>query len=516
MKINKSSAFFQALTLTLSSIVLQILLFVYRIIITRFSGAGGMGIYQLAAPYYSILSSISLSGITMAVTRLTVEKTAADNTNAVQTVVRKSLQLFLTLLTLSAAVTFVFPDLIAGQILGDIRTKASMLLFIPCLFFTGFENIYKSFFYGVKTVRPNIISEISELSIRIFAIFILLYINKSSLTPEKTAYLIVLGMIISEIFSFTFLGIYYKRYVGATLAVAPVKKSPNILSEISRIAIPISASSILMTIISSVNTILLPKRLIVSGMTNTQAIETLGIIMGMSLPLVTIPVIFIGPIINVMFPRITSAKKLGDIKNLNGKIAKVLQTCSFLTFPAMGVVAAIGKPLCILMYKNETAGNYIFPLVLSSVFTYIQIASGNILYALDKQKNLAVYNVIDGIVHIIFTYVFVAMPDLNVYGFMLGNFASSFLGTVLNIITVVKCSKIKINYTQWFILPAVSGIYTGLMAYFTYSFCVKISLSPVTSVIISLLFSVLIYMSILELRDISVIKYVKKLVQARN
>ena len=517
-KINKSSAFFQALTLTFSSITLQILLFVYRIIITRFSGAGGMGIYQLAAPYYSILSSISLSGITMAVTRLTVEKTETNDRNAVQATVYKSIQLFLTLLTVSAIATFIFPDFIAGKILGDIRTKASMLLFVPCLFFTGFENIYKSFFYGVKTVIPNIISEITELSIRISAIFILLYMNQSSLNPEKTAFLIVLGMIISEIFSFTFLGIYYKRHVrrGApTRRDLPVN-SKNIISEIARIAIPISASSLLMTVISSVNTILLPKRLVLSGMTKIQAIETLGILMGMSMPLVTLPVIFIGPIINVMFPRITSAKKIGDVRDMNHKIAKVLQTCAFLTFPAMGIVAAVGKPLCILMYKNEIAGNYIFPLVLSSVFTYIQIATGNILYALDKQKNLAVYNVIDGVVHIIFTYVFVAMPNLNVYGFMLGNFASSFVGIILNTFTVVKYSKIKINYNQWFILPAISGIYSGFMAYFTYNFCIKISFTPFISVIISLLFSILIYLSILELRDISVIKYLKRLIRAQN
>jgi len=499
-----------------------------------------MGIYQLAAPYYSILSSISLSGITMAVTRLTVEKSTVNDSNAVQNVVRKSLQLFLTLLTVSAIITFIFPDLISGKILGDIRTKSSMLLFIPCLFFTGFENIYKSFFYGVKTVKPNIISEITELCIRIAAIFILLYINKTSLTPEKTAFLIVLGMIISEVFSFTFLGLYYKRYninimksVGARIArppistqhdnhitrramPAPTTKRQKILSEIARIAVPISASSLLMTIISSINTILIPKRLIISGMTSNQAIETLGILMGMTFPLVTIPVIFINPVMNVMFPRITSAKKLGDTKDMNSKIAKVLQTCAFMTFPAMGVVAAIGKPLCVLMYKNEIAGNYIFPLVLSSVFIYIQIVTGSILYALDKQKNLAVYNIIDGVIHIIFTYIFVAMPNLNVYGFMLGHFASSFIGTVLNIVTVVKYSKIKINFTQWFILPAVSGIYTGLMAYFTYNFCVKISLVPIIAVIISLIFSILIYISVLELKNISVIKYIKKLVRPQT
>ena len=284
MKTNKSSAFSQAAALTAASVILQILLFVYRIIITRFSGAGGMGIYQLAAPYYSMIVSISLSGITMAVTRLTVEKNAVNDSSAVKTVVRKALQLFLTLLAASALVTFIFPDFIAGTILGNMQTKASMLLFIPCIFFTGFENIYKSFFYGVKTVRPNVISDITELSIRILAIFILLYMNQDSLTPEKTAFLIVLGMTISEIFSFTFLGLYYKYYNAGHNFKAQNPKSANILSDVARIAIPISASSILMTIISSVNTILIPQRLQAAGMSGTQAVETLGILMGMAFP----------------------------------------------------------------------------------------------------------------------------------------------------------------------------------------------------------------------------------------
>ena len=55
-------------------------------------------------------------------------------------------------------------------------------------------------------------------------------------------------------------------------------------------------------------------------------------------PLVTVPAIFIGPLMNVIFPRIASAKKLGNIEEMRGKITKTIQTCSFLTFPAMGAV----------------------------------------------------------------------------------------------------------------------------------------------------------------------------------
>jgi stage V sporulation protein B len=344
----------------------------------------------------------------------------------------------------------------------------------------------------------------------------------------------VLAMIISEVFSFVFLGAYYKLYQNKRIKIMRRLSSinnfannsvnnfinktaknkigkKNILSEISRIAVPICASSILLTIINSVNTILLPKRLVVSGMTQTQAVETLGILMGMSFPLVTLPVIFISPLMNVVLPRIASAKKLGDSADLNKKIAKTIKACAFLTFPAMAAVAALGQPLCMLMYKNETAGQYIIPLMLSSIFMYIQIVTGSILNAIDKQKELAVYNVIDGIVHILCTYFFVALPNFGVYGFMIGHFASSLLGTVLNLATVIKTVKLKFNFTEWLALPALAGLYTGFMTYFTYNFCIKISVAPVLSVIIALLLSMIIYIAVLELRGVSVTKYLLRI-----
>ena len=536
-KIDKDNVFAQAAALTAASFVLQILLFVYRIIITRFSGAGGLGVFQLAMPYYSILASVSLSGMTVAVSRLTVEKTTMNQEEQTRAVVSTALRLFLILLTICSVVTFIFPDLIAGRILGDMRTKASMLLFIPCLFLTGFENIYKAFFYGAKHIKPNIISEPTELSIRIITIFILLYFNRDNLTPERTAFFMVIGMIVSEIFSFLFLGAYYKIYQNRRDAArnelsdskihgvnqlirraAGVynKSTANIRSEITRIAVPICASSVLMTIINSVNTILLPQRLVVAGMAQTQAVETLGILMGMSMPLVTLPIIFISPLMNIVLPRIASAKKLGDAADLNKKITTTLKMCAFLTFPAMAVVAALGRPLCMLMYRNELAGAYVIPLMLSSTFMYIQIVTGSILNAIDKQKQLAVYNVIDGILHIIFTYFLVAMPRFGVYGFMIGNFASCLMGTILNLTTVIRTVKLKFDFKNWLLLPAAGGIYTGFMTYFAYNFSIRfLSLPPVLSVVTAILFAITIYAAICELRGVSLVGRLRAMISIK-
>jgi len=163
------------------------------------------------------------------------------------------------------------------------------------------------------------------------------------------------------------------------------------------------------------------------------------------------------------------------------------------------------------MYRNETAGIYIIPLMISSIFMYIQAVTGSILNAIDKQKQLAVYNVIDGIIHIICTYFFVAIPGFGVYGFMLGHFASCLVGTILNLATVIKTVKLQFNFTEWLILPALAGVYTGFMTHFTYNFCIKMAIAPVLSIIIAILFSIIIYIAVLELRGVSLAKYFLRL-----
>ena len=70
MKLGKQSVFYNAFFLCMSSIGLQLIGFVYRIGLSRFGGAEVMGMYQLIMPAYSVIMSFTMSGLTLAVSRL--------------------------------------------------------------------------------------------------------------------------------------------------------------------------------------------------------------------------------------------------------------------------------------------------------------------------------------------------------------------------------------------------------------------------------------------------------------
>ncbi len=192
MSTAKKSALYSALILSASSIGLQLLGFGYRIFISRVTGAEGMGVYQLVMPVYSILYSITLSGICTAVTSIASSQNALGDGAGMLKLVRQSLLLFVMLFGAVALPAALFSGWISERALGDAETRLALLIMLPCLFLTGFENIFKSWFYGVKNVKPPALSDQLEQIVRIAAVAALLLAFPPE-SPAMAAALIVAG-----------------------------------------------------------------------------------------------------------------------------------------------------------------------------------------------------------------------------------------------------------------------------------------------------------------------------------
>ncbi|MCI8497504.1 MAG: oligosaccharide flippase family protein, partial [Clostridiales bacterium] len=324
MKISKYSALYSASVLAMSGLALQVLGFLYRILISRMTDAEGMGVYQLIFPFYSVITAGSLlSGLTVAVTQIAAERHVFGDWKGIGQLVRRCLTLFFCLFAVIAAVTVLFADFWAGEVLGDIRTKKAILLLLPCLLFTGVENTIKACFFGVKQVRPPITSELLEQTVRITAVAVFLFTFRPT-DPGMVAALIVCGMIVSEICSAVCLTLFYRKHIrgrhfsSQTDAVSPERalSSRELLKSICMIALPVAASAILNNFLSSADTVLIPKRLAVSGLGQEGALSAFGAMFGMTLPLVSLPTMFMGPLCNVMTPRLAENMALGNIADV--------------------------------------------------------------------------------------------------------------------------------------------------------------------------------------------------------
>ncbi|MEG1395687.1 MAG: oligosaccharide flippase family protein, partial [Oscillospiraceae bacterium] len=149
MKANRSSLLYGTLVLTATGLFSQVLGFLYRIALSRILGAELMGLYQLILPVYSILSSLTVVGLTVAVSTLSAEYHARGSLSAVRQIRGTCLKIFFLLLAPLAAVTALCSDPISVHLLGDARTQLGLTMLLPCLLLTGIENLQKHAFFGV-------------------------------------------------------------------------------------------------------------------------------------------------------------------------------------------------------------------------------------------------------------------------------------------------------------------------------------------------------------------------------
>jgi stage V sporulation protein B len=510
----KRSALQSAAILTLSSIGLQILGFAYRIFISRVTGAAGLGVFSLVMPVYAILISVTFSGITTAVTNLSSGLNALGDGGGMRRLIRTSLVLFFALFILAALPAAGFSGFISEKILGDGETQLALLIMLPCLFLTGIENIFKSWFYGIKNVKPPALSDQLEQIVRIAAVVCLLLAFRPS-NPAMAAALIVAGMTVSETFSSVFLSVKYSLARPRTSTPA-AHDGGRMLRRILAIAIPISASGLAGNILSSANTVLIPHRLMAAGMPQSDAVGALGILFGMAMPLFMLPMAFIGPLVMVMLPRLSEGCATNNRPDVRRQMGKALHATSLISLPAVAVMMPIGPSACMLLYGQALPGKYFVLLAAAAVFTYYQIITTGMLNGTGLQNRAMIYSIIGGVVELGFTWFAVADPRLGIYGFLWGMAISSALNAVLNLYCLTGKTGLRIDWRRWFVMPALAAAAVGLASTNVYILFENMGWNDTAAMAWSFFAGVAAALICLRIQGIKTWMYLKSLVPARH
>ena len=162
------------LMLSASNMGLQLMGFAYRIALGRLAGAEGMGVSALAMQVYSVLYSVCVSGISVAVTGMSARVYVKRGVAGVDSVVRFALCVLMSLLLPLALGVLALREQIAADVLCDMRTADALWLIPICILLTGVENVMKSALFGMNRVKIASLSEFIEQTIRYSLVILLL------------------------------------------------------------------------------------------------------------------------------------------------------------------------------------------------------------------------------------------------------------------------------------------------------------------------------------------------------
>ncbi len=477
------------LLLTAVGLFSQAVGFVYRIALSRLIGAETMGLYQLVMPVYSTLMSLTAAGLTVAVSTLSARSAASGDRGGIPGVRNRALSLFLTLALPLCALLVLFSDGVSVHLLGDARTRLALILLAPCVLLTGIENLHKHCFYGVGSVPIPAATECGEQLIRSGAVLGLLLALRPR-TKEETVGVILLGMVVCEVFSaVTLTTLFRRRFPDETGRLAP-------RGAVLSIAVPVAATSLLGTLLSAANAVLLPALLIRGGAEPSAALSEFGTLWGMTLPMLSLPTGLIGALCLMLVPELARKAARGERRETGRLLHRVLSAVSTLMAPAMALLVLFGPRLARALFHSEGAGEHILPLAVGTLLGCYQSVLGGMLNGLGRQREAAVGAIVGDGVQLAVTLLTVERWGLG--GFAAGFVLSALVGAALDLRAVLRATGVPLRAREWFFIPLLSALLMGAWGQQFLRILEGNGLASLPACAIAAVFSIVLYLAALQ------------------
>lgn len=430
----KSNLLKGTLILTFAGIITRILGFFYRIYLSNTLGATKLGIYQLVFPIYGICFTLYASGIQTGVSQLI--SSSIGNHNKLHSTLKKTIftglimSLFIAC-TLSIIV-HTYADSIATNILSA-PDCAPLLRLLSYIFpFCGVTSIINGFFYGINNAKVPAITQMIEQVVRI-AFVILISFSGNLVTCQIAIIALILGELASNIFNVISLirNKYFKEKGNG--------RNKLCLPSLLKLSLPLSGTRLIISMLNSLETILIPSMLMQYGLTNVQALATYGILTGMALPFILFPSAITNSLSVLLLPTISNAMGENDQNRIRHTCQVAIKYTLLLGFLSMGFFLISGKHLGNWIFHNESSGIFIMILSILCPFLYCSTTLGSIINGLGK-THITFLNTVVGLSFRIAILV-ILTPRIGIYGYLIGLLMSQILITLLDGIYLYRLNK---------------------------------------------------------------------------
>ncbi len=481
--------------LTATSLSLGIVGVAYNAWLTRNLGSTGMGLFSLMMAVYRFAVTFACSGSGLAATRLVAEENAKKNGAAASSAMSKTLLYSLFFGVLGGLILWLTSEFAAVSMVGDIRAARPFRILAFSLPFVGVSAAFGGYFTAVTRVFSSSAAQIFEqLSQMAFTVAVFAVMKPDDL--GEACVLVAAGSTVSEALAFLLHYALYKIDRKRHPFLGGEKSGTfSIWKRIAEIALPVGASAVLRSALSTVKHLLVPVSLMKSGMTNETALSEYGIVGGMVLPVLTFPCAFLLGFSNLLVPEITRYKTLGQTE----KIEKVMGYVFRMTLMfAVGVAAALicwAEDFAVLLYNEPAAGTAIRALAPIVTVMYLDSAVDGILKGLGEQVAVVRYNVYDTAMCVGLVYTLV--PFFGTAGYLTTIVISEVFNMALSASRLVSVTGFRVNMVRWAVVPLAAVFLSTAFSKIVLGSFVKTNNAP--GLVLTVLIMIILYYFILRI-----------------
>ncbi|MBR6712358.1 MAG: polysaccharide biosynthesis protein [Selenomonadaceae bacterium] len=444
--------------LTIASFVVKVIGALNWILISRILGGEGMGIYMLAFPAYFFALTLSQAGVPVAVSIITAERVALNDIFGAKRVFHISLVMMLfTGIFFSVLTYFSAQWLIDWQFIRDPRAYMSVVALSPTIFFVTFLASSRGYLQGWQRMTPTAVSQIVEQIFRVITMIVLadLLLPWGLDYAAAGASLGALAGAVTGLIVLVYFHIKLNREIDATYGkdLKPLPETQNeptlaIIKRIFKLALPVSAASIMLPVVSNLDLMIVPQRLEVAGYSVRQATELFGYLTGMAVPLVNLATILTASLAVSIVPAISEARALKDTARIFRQTAAAVRISNFVCFPAFVIVFFLATPIATLIYNAPGAGPAVMISAVSIILLGLHQVSTGVLQGLGHTTIPMINMVLAAAAKVVLNWTLTAMPELGIMGAAWATAADMGVAAFINLYFIYKYIGYKIELGQ--------------------------------------------------------------------
>lgn len=466
----KTNAFVKgAIILVVFNLIAKVIGALYRIPLANMLGPVGIGKYQLVFPLYSLLLSISISGIPVAISKIVSEYNSKKQYGDIKKLLKLA-KFYLVIISVVVVSIIVVASKFIAKMQGNPEIYMCYYAIAPAVMFVGILSVYRGYFQGNLNMLPTALSNIVEQIGKIaFSLGLAkLFLSKGEVWGVFGA---LVGISISELITLIFLIIYYV-FAKKSDNNRSILASRAISKQLIFTALPITLGGIASPITAIIDSLLVVNLLMFTGFSSNAATALLGLQSGIVDPIVNIPIVLAVSISAALLPNLSKVyvqKKQTEVKLL---IEKSLQLTLSVSLVCAVCFVIFGKQILLFLYGSSLSveqlnisTKLLFLGGINLMFlSLLQVTSG-VLQGMGKQVFTMKSIIIGCVIKIVLTCVLVSLPQINILGAMISGGVSYFIVFMMNYLQIRKMTSARISKVASDVL--VQECLVCLFAYFS-------------------------------------------------
>lgn len=467
-RLKKQSFLSGAMILAVGTAVVKLIGALFKIPLYSILGEAGSADFYNAYSIYAALLTISTAGLPVALSKMVSEAHTLHRENQVQRIFQVSFLAFLTMGLFSFGLMWFGNDFLAS-LLHNPRAALGIKALAPAVVCVGCLAAFRGYAQGHSNMTPTAVSQIIEALCKlVIGLGLAVYALKIGKNDTEAAAAAILGVTVGTVLALAYMAVNYFRNPTRREKTADVpEERGTILKQLLSIAIPITLSASMVSIITLIDTSFVQGRLQSAlGYTLEEMRVTYGTYSS-GMNLYNLPSSFMTALTISVIPSVSGALTRKDYAAASRITNSSLRVTALLAFPMGFGLWAMATPIMALLYPKYDSvlgGSLLSVLGIASIFVCVTLLTNSILQAHGFISLPVVTMLVGGVAELIVDYNLVAIPSVNIHGAPIGTVVCFGIPALLNLWILSRVLRQPPNYLKIFLKPLLASLLMGFCA----------------------------------------------------